>query len=149
MELRMPALLRKRLWILLVLLGMVLFIYPFKNGEVPEQHVLVVTEDWRPVEGALVRQSWKNYSLESEGHEEDFRTDNHGRVTLPKRTMRASILRRILHPIWNVLTQGVHSSFGIHTDVLELGEGTERRESPKTQPQSGEMIFRRRSDVQQ
>jgi hypothetical protein len=138
----------KRLWILLALLGVV-FIYPFKNGEVPEQHVLVVTEDWKPVEGALVRQSWKNYSLESQGHEEDFSTDDHGRVTLPKRTIRASILRRILHPIWNVLTQGVHSSFDIHTDVLELGGGIERREGPQVQPQPGEIVFRRRSDVPQ
>jgi hypothetical protein len=126
-----------------------LLIYPFKSGEVPEQHVLVVTEDWRPVKGALVRQSWQNYSLESQGNEEDFRTDDNGRVTLPKRTMRASILIRLLHPIWNVFTQGVHSSFGVHTDVLELGGGTERRESPKVQPQPDEIVFRRRSDEQQ
>jgi hypothetical protein len=136
----------KGLLTLLALLGVVLFIYPFKNGEVPEQHVLVVTEDWRPVEGALVRQSWKNYSVESQGHEEDFRTDDHGRVTLPKRTIRASILSRLLRPIWNVLTQGVHSSFGIHRDVLELGEGIERREYPQVEPRPGEIVFRRRSD---
>lgn len=126
-----------------LVLGLVL-LYPFERTVVPSKSVLVVTEDWRPVHDAHVRQHWQHYSLESEGHEQDLRTGEDGRATFPARVIRASVLRRILHPIWNIVRQGVHASFGVHTEVLELGEGTVRQETTKVEPHSEEIVFRRR-----
>jgi hypothetical protein len=138
----MTILRKKRFWAFLVL-GVV-FLYPFESTVVTSKSVAVLTEDWRPVEGAAVRQIWQYYSLESDGHEQDLRTDGGGRVTFPRRTISASVLRRIVHPIWNILRQGVHASFGVHTDILELGGGTERRDSARIEPHAGEVVFRRR-----
>src|SRR5262249_26990698 len=101
MELRMPTFMRKRPWVLapaLLVLG-VAFLYPFRSTDVPDQRVLVVTADWRPILGVRVRQIWKNYSIEYESHEEERLTDENGRVNFPRRTARASLLRRVLGPI--------------------------------------------------
>jgi hypothetical protein len=133
-----------RLWAFILVLAVVL-LYPFKSTVVPEQNVLVVTEDWRPIQGIEVRQIWQNYSLEADGHEEGVRTDESGRVTLPHRTIRASVLRRIVHPAWNILRQGVHASFGVHTDLLVLGDVKENQlgqQAVKAKP--GDIVYRLR-----
>ena len=131
----------KKFWGLVSLA--VVLLYPFQSTVVSPKSVLVVTEDWKPVQGALVRQSWQHYSLESEGHEQDLRTDEHGRALFPRRTIRGSVLRRLARPMWNILRQGVHASFGVHADILYLNEGLERRDLAKVEPQGGEVIFRR------
>jgi hypothetical protein len=74
-----------------------------------------------------VRQIWQHYSLEARGHEQDLNTDEDGRVVFPVRTIRASVLKRTLHPFCNFLTQGVHASFGVHTDTFTVNGLNERR----------------------
>ena len=39
-------------------------------------------------------------------------------------TIRASLARRMVHPILNVVGQGVHASFGVQTDMFPLGDVT-------------------------
>lgn len=132
---------RRRIFWILIILGLAT-LYPFESTIVPSQNVLVVTDDWRPVQGAGVRQIWQNYSLESQGHEEDLSTDENGRITFPRRTIRASISRRVLHPIWNILRQGVHASFGIHIDMFPLGDVTQKRFGKETvKAQTGDIVF--------
>lgn len=123
----------------------VALLYPFESTIVPPQNVLVVTEEWRPIQGCSVRQSWQNYSIESEGHEQDLRTDLNGRVTFPRRTIRASVVRRLLHPVWNVFSQGVHASFGVHTNIVPAGEVTEKPVGDqKVEARLGDVVFRLR-----
>lgn len=141
---RNSAFKRKRIWVFLVVLGVVVF-YPFKSTVVPEQNVLVVTEDWRPIQGVRVRQIWKNYSVEADGHEEDRPTDENGRVLFPRRTVRANLLWRAVRPIVNILTEGVHASFGVQTQMFPLGEITQKPSGQRTvEARSGEIVFRLR-----
>ncbi len=133
----------KTFWIVIIL-GVAL-LYPIESTVLPSQNVLVVTEDWRPIQGATVRQTWQHYSLESRGHEDDMNTDQSGRVMFPGRTIRASVLRRTLHPFWNILTQGVHASFGVHTDMFIVGGVTQRPAGDKrVEARPEEVIFRLR-----
>lgn len=132
----------KKIWALVLLLSVV-FLYPFKTTIVPARNVLVVTDDGNPIQGVLVRQSWKNYSFEGRGHEEDKLTEENGRVSFPRRTLRANLLWRALRPIANILGQGVHASFGVRTDIIVLGEGT-RRPDKKIEAQPGDIVFRLR-----
>src|SRR2546421_7309088 len=144
MRQRNSAFKRKRLWVFLLVFGVVL-LYPFQSTVVPEQHVLVVTEDWRPIPGVRVRQIWKNYSIEAVGHEEDIATDENGHVFFPRRTVRANILWRAVRPILNILTQGVHASFGVQTDMFPLGEVTEKPAGQeRVEAQPGDIVFRPR-----
>ena len=133
---------KKASWAFLLIAGVAL-LYPFDSIVSPAREVLVVTEDQHPVQGVVVRQIWQNYSIESQGHEEDLRTDESGRVSFPKRTVKASLARRILHPIWNVVTQGVHASFGVHTDMFPLGDviGKQVGQS-KVEVYPGDVVFR-------
>lgn len=142
-HMRVSFLRRKILWIALI--PGVVFVYPFESTVVPSQTALVVTEEWRPVQGVVVRQSWQHYSFESEGHEEDLRTDAHGRVTFARRTIRASVVRRMLHPVWNYFSQGVHAGFGIHTDMSTVNDPGQKQlgEGP-VKAQEGEIVFRLR-----
>lgn len=109
---------------------------------VPEKRVLVMTKDMHPVQDALVRQSWQNYSLERVGHEEDLRTDAHGRVTFPTRAISAPFVWRVLGPLANVAGQGVHASFGVHTDMFPLPNTGSEVSSEIAQPQPDEIVFR-------
>lgn len=132
---------RKRIIVILVLLSIVL-LYPFKTTLVLEQRVLVVTRDMHPISNILVRQIWKDYSLETRGHEEDLPTDVNGRITFPTRTIRASLLMRIFGPLRSVLGQGVHASFGVHTDMFPLSNPGTKASTEVVQPQPGEIVYR-------
>lgn len=131
---------RKRVIVVIVFLA-VLVLYPFKKTLVPEQRVLVVTEDMHPISNAMVRQSWQDYSLERYGHEEDLPTDTHGRVTFPARSIRAPLVWRLLGPLASIAGQGVHASFSVHTNTIPSpNNGTASTEV--VQPQPGEILYR-------
>jgi hypothetical protein len=116
-------------------------LYPFETTVAPEQHVLVVTRDMNPVEGAIIRQSWQNYSLEREGHEEEVPTDVNGRVTLPKRTIRANSIWRILGPLVSIAGQRVHASFGAHTWLILVPGHGKKISGKVVQPQPHEKVY--------
>jgi hypothetical protein len=133
----------KRKWVIVILASLaILVLYPFKITVVPEKRVLVMTKNMHPVRDALVRQSWQNYSLEREGHEEDLPTDAHGRVTFPTRTIRAPLVWRLLGPLASIAGQGVHASFGVHTDMFPLPNTGTEVSSEVARPQPGEIVFR-------
>src|SRR2546425_3749540 len=114
----------KRLIVIVAIVGVMLF--PFRKTLVPTQHVLVTTKDMHPISGALVRQIWRDYSLEFGGHEEDLPTDVHGRVTFPARTITAPLIWRLIGPLTSIAGQGVHASFGVHTDMFPLANKNAR-----------------------
>ena len=122
---------------------LVVLLYPFQITVVLEQHVLVVNQDMRPIKGVLIRQIWQHYSLERRGHEEDLLTDVGGRVTFAKRTIRSNLVWRVLGPVVGILTQGVHASFGVHTHMLALGEGTEIGAHPVS-PNPDDVVYQLR-----
>jgi|SRR6185369_1082652 len=122
---------------------LVVLAYPYETTVVPEQRALFVTNDMHPIKDALIRQSWQHYSLESEGHEEDLPTDSHGRVTFPKRTIRAPLIWRALGPLADIAGQGVHASFGVHTDMFPVpNTGGIVISAEVAQPQPGDHVFR-------
>ena len=134
---------RKPKWTIALITLVVLILYPFQTTVVPEQRALFVTNDRHPIKGALIRQSWRNYSLEREGHEEDLPTDSHGRVTFPKRTIRAPLIWRALGPLADIAGQGVHASFGVHTDMFPVpNTGGIVISAEVAQPQPGDHVFR-------
>ncbi len=140
---RIPTFQKKRLWIVLLVLA-VAFCFPFDTTVVPPRTVLVVTEDWRPIQGVRVRQIWQNYSIESSGHEEDIPTNENGRVSFPRRTVRASLLWRLFRPIVNILTQGVHAGFGVQTQTFTVDNMDEKPAGQeKVEAQPGDIVFRR------
>lgn len=121
--------LSKRTRLLLICVGLLSMtlasIYPFETTVVPAWTLNVVDEDGNIVAGALVREHWKHYSIESGSHEQDLKTDEGGSVSFPARTIRASLLSRMLGPIWNLFTEGVHAGYGPYAHILALRDGAE------------------------
>jgi len=81
---------------LVLALLLLVFIYPFKTTIVPSWRFLVVDDHGAPVRAMNVTEHWRHYLLESEGHEEITRTEGDGQVNFPARTIRASLLRRMM-----------------------------------------------------
>ena len=104
--------------LLLIFIG-VIMIFPFESPVVPAWKIQVVDEAGHPIGGIGVRQSWNNYSVGHIGQSEDSVTDDNGYVTFPARTIRASLLRGLTYPIFNLLC-GPHASWGPSSDVLVL-----------------------------
>jgi len=75
---------------------LLVLIYPFQTTIVPSWRFLVVDDYGSPVRAMNVTEHWRHYLLESEGHEEITRTEDDGHVNFPARTIRASLLRRMI-----------------------------------------------------
>jgi hypothetical protein len=81
---------------LVLLLLLLVLIYPFQTTIVPHWRFLVVDDHGSPVRAMNVTEHWRHYLLESEGHEEIARTEDDGQVNFPARTIRASLLHRMM-----------------------------------------------------
>ncbi len=101
-----------------------LSLIPIPYLAAPEWHVTVVDEFGAPISGMTVRLSWKNYSTESEGHEEDRVTDSDGSVAFPARKGWASSLQRLWFSSL-MATSLAHASFGPHATVFAFGQDRE------------------------
>lgn len=116
----------KRLWIIAVLFFLCA-IYPIQTTIVPDWRIRVVEENENPVRRLKVRQAWKHYSLEITAgeHIEDRWTDEEGFVCFPKRTIRSSLLMRLLAPIINTVLTWEHTGFGRSASITIWGpDGT-------------------------
>ncbi len=86
---------------------LLILLYPFKTTTVPEWNLRVLDDGGTAVSGMKVTQHWQNYLLEASGHEDQIITNEEGRVGFPARSIRASLLRRLVARIGKVGSQGV------------------------------------------
>lgn len=126
---------------LVVLAIVVLMLFPFPKTLVPATHVLVTTKDMHAISNAVVRQIWRDYSLEFRDHEQDLPTDAHGRATFPARTILAPMIWRLIGPLTSIAGAGVHASFGIHTYMISLENKNARVMPEVVQRQTDEIWY--------
>jgi hypothetical protein len=116
----------KRLWLRILLIGSICvaiaLLYPYQSTVCPAWKIQVVDEAGNPLKDAFVRQHWQDYSVESDGHEQDAYTDENGYVSFPERTIRASLLSRGIGAISNTLSEGIHASYGPDAFIAAYGE---------------------------
>jgi len=108
----------KSRWYLLIASVLLLAgIWPVETQSAPDWSVCVVDESNNPVSRILVRESYKNYSAEWQGHEEDLFTDASGCVRFAPKAVRSSLAKR-LAVIFTSALGGVHASFGPYDYVI-------------------------------
>jgi hypothetical protein len=78
---------------------LIIFLYPLQTTTVPHWNLRVVDDAGAPVREINVTEHWQNYLLEPEGHEEAQTTNQDGLVSFGARSIRASVLRRLLAQI--------------------------------------------------
>jgi hypothetical protein len=105
------------------LLGVIVLLLPYSTTVVPEWKVRVVDQHGRPVAGVVVSESWQDYSLEGEGHEEDRLTDEAGYVTFPERKIWSPLGWRIISTGMAAFLTLAHGSMGPHATVMVSGGG--------------------------
>lgn len=76
---------------------------PFETIVVPEWSVKVLDEHDNPVSGVAVRESWGDLSIEPDQHEELRVSDTNGNLSFPVRTVKASVLQRVVRKTINLL----------------------------------------------
>jgi hypothetical protein len=97
---------------------------PVTTLAAPDWSACVVDESSKPVPGVLVRESYQNYSAESEGHEEDQYSDANDCVHFAPKLTRASLFRRLIEIAHSAMA-GVHASFGPY-DYVTAFQGNAR-----------------------
>jgi hypothetical protein len=114
----------RKLVAVLVGLAAIAGIYPVSYSVCPKWDVTVVDGSGKPLAGMTVRRSCNDYSAGIHS-EEDRRTDERGKASFDAQQVRSPILIRWLGNAINVVTQGVHASFGRHSYVFAFGGGME------------------------
>lgn len=111
--------------ILIVLIATtVLSLIPFHMTAAPEWKIQVVDENGVPYQQQLVRQSCRNYSLQTDCEKaaSDQFTDENGYAVFPKRTIRLSLLMRVVNFAINIFQSvGGHTSFGLTVELYSSG----------------------------
>ena len=89
---------------------------------VPEWRLQVVDQTGDVVSDEMIRQTWKDYSLEfwtTSGHEETKTTDKNGFVTFSARSIRVSLVEVIASSIRDTVARmNPHSSYGTSSTVF-------------------------------
>ena len=97
-------------------------LYPRKYLTAPQWRVQVVDMQGKPLSGVTVYETWQNYSVEENSHEQKLITDSAGLAEFPARQASSSTLRRI----WFTLKAAralIHASFGSFVFVHAIAPG--------------------------
>ncbi len=122
----------KKLLFLVIACLVILLFCPFEKMVVPEWKLRIVDQTGQPLRGNLVRQSWRHWTLENQGHEEELRSDGDGYVDFPRRMIRTNLL------IWAgkflIRLPNVHSSYGPSASIYYLGDYKQLSDDPWYEP---------------
>ncbi len=115
---------KSKIILIILIISAVLSLIPFHTTAAPEWKIQVIDENGSPYKGQLVRQFCRNYSLQADcaDAESDQYTDENGYVTFPKRTIRLSLILRVLNFGVNIFHSiGGHTSFGTVVRITSSG----------------------------
>ena len=111
----------KLIWIVILIVMLTALLYPYETTVVPQWTVRAVDEAGSPLGKVAVTEYWRHTSVESGDHHAESITDDKGYVTFPRRTIRASLLRRVIGPLINRLN--VHGvDLGPHAYLIVAGD---------------------------
>ncbi len=97
-------------WLLVFSTLVAVFFAPFNFVIAPERRLQFLDKQGRPIVDALIRQNWDQYSLD-EHRGVLLKTDSEGRVILPKREIKTSIIDLIRGAIKQNQQLGIHAGY--------------------------------------
>ena len=119
---------------------------PFETTIVPAWQITVLDENGAPYVGQRVDAFWADYDLElGIGHGEERWTNEHGRIDFPKRTLKMSVIERIVRRILTSLFRYMHGSQGIEAYLMTtVPEGIKTLKYESNKPPPDRWILLRR-----
>src|SRR6266536_2793702 len=97
---------RNKLVILPIFALVLVGLYPMKTNVAPEWTIQTVNEKGKPVPNVPLKQTWKDYWVEWEGHDVETATNQDGYATFPPRSIRVTLLMRLIRTISNLNLHG-------------------------------------------
>lgn len=82
--------------------------YPIESAVVPAWSVTVVDRNGYPLKGVEVHQYWRHFALEKTYSSQAKTTNDDGDVHFPRRTIKASLLARLIRPVQMVFYYSMH-----------------------------------------
>ena len=82
--------------------------YPVESAVVPAWSITVVDKDGYPMQGVEVQQYWRHFALEKTYSSQARTTNDDGDVHFPRRTIKASLLARLIRPVQMVFYYSMH-----------------------------------------
>lgn len=96
---------------LLISLGLIICLnIPFNLTVAPSRHLKVIDINGKPISGAIVDQTWDQYSL-GLGGSQRFLTNSEGAVELPRRGISTTILSLLRGAVHEFQSVGIHASY--------------------------------------
>ena len=90
----------------LLLFLLAFLIYPFQQTIIPAWDLRVVDNHGSPVSEINVTEHWQHWLFEKDAHDDFRKPGLDGRVSFPERTMRSSLLNRLLTRVHRRATEG-------------------------------------------
>lgn len=111
---------RTVLAIVLFLLLAVL-IYPFQLTIVPAWQLRIIDNVGSPVREINVTEHWQHWLFENNAHDDVRKPGLDGHVSFPERTMRTSLLKRLLTTVSRIASEGRHAKREPAASVVAWG----------------------------
>lgn len=104
-----------------LVLILALLLFPFKLPIVPLWSLRVIDDGGTAVRDIKVTEHWQHYLVEPDGHEEVRQTDQAGRVDFPERTVRVSIVSRVLARLRRFGSSGIPARSDPYASIVVWG----------------------------
>jgi hypothetical protein len=109
--------------VVLILLAIFVFLARIETNLIPQWTIQVVDVNGNACANMRVTQSWGHYRLYTGGNESSDQrlTDVNGYVRFPERTIRASLARRLIMPIFTRIATMMHGGWEVSGAVWASG----------------------------
>jgi hypothetical protein len=126
----------RKKWALLLFALLVLgvLLYPEKLTIVPAYHVKLVDQSGVPLANTFVSELWQQTAAQRAENLQQVMTNAQGEVDLPQRTVRASLVERMLGCLRNVSRQGFGDACG---NRFYIGAAGDLKEVGRTETVAG------------
>ncbi len=117
-------LIRKRIWAIIILIGILWF--PFELKIASERQFQILDLKGNPINGAMVRQHWDQYALQF--HKSvDSQSNPEGKISFPERTVRTSVLFLIYGGARELISAGRSAGFWSYESIGVAADGFENK----------------------
>jgi hypothetical protein len=116
------------------ILALLLLLYPQKLTIVPAYHVRLVDQSGEPLANTFVSELWQQTAAQRIENLQQIMTNSQGEVDLPQRTVRASLVERVLGCLRNASRQGFSDACG---NRFYIGAAGDLKEVGRTETVAG------------
>ena len=106
----------------LLLFLLAFLIYPFQQTIIPAWQLRIIDNHGSPVSEINITEHWQHWLFEKNAHDDWRKPGLDGRVSFPERTMRSSLLNRLVTRVQKRATEGRYAKVEPAASVVVWGK---------------------------